>query len=266
MKKILIIGILIVIVFLARNVLTENDQALMETVLHSSKQVNASERLWNLKGLDFRDDFDADSLNDGIWDVLVREQNYNNELQYYHEENVLMEDGLLKIIARNEKKGSKDYTSGSIHTKEVFPILFGNIKVKAKFPKGKGLFPAIWLTPIDNSKYLPEIDIMEVIGSEPEIIYFVSHREDELGNLQSVHDSFVIDNPTEYHVYELNWTEEKIEWLIDGGVVFVIKDNIPVEPMKLMINLAVGGNWPGSPSDDSIFPADFIIDYVEITN
>ncbi|WP_404459449.1 family 16 glycosylhydrolase [Sutcliffiella horikoshii] len=266
MKKLFVIGVLILIVFLTRNVLAEKDEVFVITTLHSTKQVNTTERLWNLKGLDLRDQFEDNSLNNGIWEVLVREQNYNNELQYYHEDNVKVEDGTLKLTARNERKGSKEYTSGSIHTKNEFPILFGNIKIKAKFPHGKGLFPAIWLTPIDNSKYLPEIDIMEVIGSEPEIIFFVSHREDELGNLQSVHDSYTIEDHNEYHIYELNWTEEKIEWLIDGVVVFVIKDDIPVEPMKLMINLAVGGDWPGSPNDKSIFPADFIIDYVEITN
>ncbi|MGD6778712.1 glycoside hydrolase family 16 protein [Sutcliffiella horikoshii] len=266
MKKLFIIGVLIVIVFFTRNVIAENDEVTMATKLHSSKQVDMSKRLWNLKGLDLREDFDNEKLNNGIWEVLVREQNYNSELQFYHEDNVKVEDGILKITARNENKGSKQYTSGSIHTTDEFPILFGNIKVKAKFPNGKGLFPAIWLTPIDNSKYLPEIDIMEVIGSEPEIIYFVSHREDESGNLQSVHDSYTIENYNDYHIYELNWTEERIEWRIDGVVVFVIKDDIPVEPMKLMINLAIGGDWPGSPTDNSIFPADFIIDYIEITN
>ena len=265
MNKIFFIGFLILIFFFTRTAIAEKDEMLV-AISHSGKQVNSTERLWNMKGLDLREQFENNSLNNGVWEVLVREQNYNNELQYYHEENVQVEDGVLKLTARNEEKGSKEYTSGSIHTKEEFPILFGNIKVKAKFPNGEGLFPAIWLTPIDTNKYLPEIDIMEVIGSEPEIIYFVSHREDERGNLQSVHDSFTIDNYDDYHIYELNWTEERIEWLIDDVVVFVIEDDIPVEPMKLMINLAVGGDWPGSPTDNSIFPADFIIDFVEITN
>lgn len=233
---------------------------------HAIKSISTEEKVPYIKGMDIKDDFGSQRLNESIWNELHRENNFNNELQYYHHENVKVEDGLLKLTALHEQKGTKEYTSGSIHTLSEMPILYGDIKVIAKHPAGQGLFPAIWLTPVDENKYLPEIDIMEAIGSEPEVIYFVLHYEGENGIVETVSDSFILEEYEQFHTYELKWREDRLEWLIDGVSLFVIEHDIPDEPMKLVINLAVGGNWPGRPSDNSIFPAEFLIDSVEIRN
>ena len=227
------------------------------------RSYESSKNVAILEYVNVHDDF-TKGINFNLWEVLDREESFNNELQYYVSENVEANGGVLHLTGKREEKGSKNYTSGLVHTKSNFPILYGHIKVKAKFPTGKGLFPAIWLAPIASDDYLPEIDIMEVLGDYPYKIYFVHHYRKVDGTIRSVFDTAKIMDYETFHTYELIWTKDKLEWLVNGITTFKTEENIPNVPMKLIINLAIGGDWPGPPSSSTIFPAVFQIDSVEI--
>jgi beta-glucanase (GH16 family) len=208
----------------------------------------------------FMDNFSGYKVELEKWGVLNRKKNYNNELQEYTAENVKVRDGRLHLTGLKEKDG---YTSGLIQTKGKFDFLYGKVEVKANYPSGKGLFPAIWLLRSDEKDVLPEIDIFEAVGHEPEKAYFVQHwRED--GKLKTVHGTKSINNPHEDHIFSVEWEKHEIRWFVDNQLVFKAENYDANVPMYLIVNLAIGGNWPGSPDAQTIFPADFSIDYIKI--
>jgi len=111
-------------------------------------------------------------VEDEIWQAVNRRDSFNNELQFYTQDNVILKDGSITIITKKEKKETKDYTSGMVKSK--YGYLYGSFSFRIRVSGGKGLFPAIWLLPVEDKK-LPEIDIFEMIGSEPLDFYGVIH-------------------------------------------------------------------------------------------
>ena len=260
-RILLIVAIGIILIVLTTSFLEKDNS--QQTSTHPYRSFESSKNVAIMKYVNVFDQF-SNGINLHLWEVLNREENYNNELQYYVSENVVVNGGELHLTGKREVRGSKHYTSGLVYTNNDFPILYGHIKVRAKFPTGKGLFPAIWLAPISIDDYLPEIDIMEVIGDFPNTIYFVHHYRNDDGNIQSVFETTNIIRYEEFQTYELIWTKDKLEWLVNGITTFKTEENIPNVPMKLIMNLAIGGDWPGPPSSSTIFPAVFQIDSVEI--
>ena len=192
----------------------------------------------------------------------------NNELQYYTEnraENAYVEYGQLCITARHETYSGSDYTSARLVTTNKGDWLYGKIEVRAKLPSGTGTWPAIWMLPTDweyggwpNSG---EIDIMEHVGYEPSKIYGTIHTADynhTLGTQQGSNLT-VNDCETEYHVYSIQWTPNKIEFYVDDT-------KWPFDKrFHLLLNIAIGGDWGGAQGvDDMIFPAKMYIDYVRV--
>ncbi|MCL6572932.1 MAG: glycoside hydrolase family 16 protein [Bacillus sp. (in: Bacteria)] len=208
------------------------------------------------------DEFEDPTLN-SIWNAVEREKNYNNELQTYQKGNIETEKGRLNLTAKKGMTQNSNYTSGLVQTKGQLDFLYGKFEVKAKYPAGKGLFPAIWLLRSDEKTILPEIDIVEAIGQEPEVVYMVHHWE-ENGKLRTSYSTSRVKTYNEDHVYSMEWEREEICWDIDEKLVFSSNKNIPNKPMYLIMNLAIGGNWPGKPDEQTIFPAEFSIDYVKI--
>jgi beta-glucanase (GH16 family) len=147
-----------------------------------------------------------------------------------------------------------------------FTFQYGYVEVRARVPAGQGLWPAIWLLPASHQSR-PEIDIMEVLGHDPNTLYMVLHYNDAQGNRQrSMRESNVSDLSQDWHVYAVRWTPEEVRWYLDGQEMrnFTRAQQLPHEPMYLLINLAVGGDWPGSPDEATRFPSVFLIDYVRI--
>ncbi len=208
----------------------------------------------------FEEDFSGTSLATEKWEALGRKKNFNNELQEYRPENAVVRDGRLFLTGRKERDR---YTSGLVQTRKKFEFLYGKVEVKAKYPSGKGLFPAIWLLRADGKDSLPEIDIFEAIGNEPQIAYFVKHWRHN-GTLRTVHDTKEIKNHQEDHVFAVEWEKEAIRWFLDGNLIFETRNRDANYPMYLIMNLAIGGNWPGNPNASTVFPAEFSIDYVKI--
>ncbi len=147
-----------------------------------------------------------------------------------------------------------------------FATKYGYFEIRAKIPKGKGLWPAIWLLP-STQEPRPEIDILEVLGHAPDVYEMHLHYLDKKKDWKSEgKNAKVVDLSADWHAYGLEWSKDAVVWYLDGKEMwrYTKPDGISQEPMYLLINLAVGGNWPGSPDARTKFPADFLIDYVRV--
>lgn len=204
----------------------------------------------------------------------------NNELQWYMPDNVSVGNGYLRLTAKPEKvighEGRTfDYTSGMVTTgrdylerakPDRFATKYGYFEIRARVPRGKGLWPAIWLLP-STQEPRPEIDILEVLGHATDTYEMHLHYLDKQNSWQSDGKSAkTTDLAGGWHVYGLDWSKDAVVWYLDGKEMwrYTKTEGISQEPMYLLINLAVGGNWPGSPNAKTKFPADFLIDYVRV--
>jgi beta-glucanase (GH16 family) len=205
----------------------------------------------------------------------------NNEAQYYTNDakNVRVENGNLIIEAHKDSLNGKAYTSTRIVSKLKGDWRYGRIEVKAKLPKGKGTWPAIWMLSTDW-KYggwpaSGEIDIMEHVGYDPGVIHATIHTEayNHIKGTQKEGKVTVADCMDAFHVYAIDWTEDKIDFFIDNKLYHtVIRD--PQDDFKgwpfdqrfhLIMNIAVGGNWGGKEGiDDTIWPQRMEVDYVKV--
>lgn len=205
----------------------------------------------------------------------------NNELQYYtvaRKENARAENGRLIIEARKENFGDAKYTSTRLISKGKGDWKYGRIEVKAKLPKGKGMWPAIWMLPTKwvygdwpNSG---EIDIMENVGYMPDSVFGSVHTEsfNHILGTQSTKGVWRNDLSSAFHVYAIEWDEKKIDFFVDDEkyLTFFNDNTGPAswpfdQEFHLLLNIAVGGNWGGKYGvDDSIFPQRMEVDYVRV--
>lgn len=237
--------------------------------------------LWN-------DEFDGSKLNEKIWNYEPHNPGWtNNELQEYttSTDNVYLKDGNLVIKAlKTEQSGSDYYTSGKITTKNKKDFMYGKVVVSAKVPKGQGLWPAIWMMPTDESKYgqwpkCGEIDIMEVLGSDVSTAYQTLHYGEPHGEQQGKLTLTENDFSEQFHEYSVEWEPGEFRFYIDNKLIKKINDWFTAEKGQddkpypapfnqtffMQLNLAVGGNWPGSPDATTDFNnAEFLVDYVRV--
>ena len=233
----------------------------------------------------FRDEFDGDTLNSDRWvpcywwDDGGCTNEGNNERQWYLPENILVYDGMLHLRAREEAvRGSNGvdypYTSGMVTTGSrvydpsappKFSFRYGFAEIRAKLPAGRGLWPAFWLMP-DNQTSKPEIDVMEFLGHDPSTIRMTMHYLDEAEERQRVTEALIgIDFSEDWHIFAIDWTPEAVIWYVDGIERFRYDGPyVPDVNMYLLLNLAVGGDWPGNPDQNTQFPIDYMIDYVRV--
>jgi beta-glucanase (GH16 family) len=196
----------------------------------------------------------------------------NHEAEFYSDSTVganpfaTAHGGLTITAAPGPNAAGLPYVSGIITTAHSFSQLYGYFEVRARLPAGRGLWPAIWLLPSDHS-WPPELDIMEMLGSDPSVIFVGTHSI--VGNHVAATTTRVDvgDTTDDFHLYAVNWTAQTITWYFDGRPIF--REPTPADlhrPMYLLINLAVGGvgSWPGPPEADTPFPARLRISYVRI--
>lgn len=237
---------------------TDKETKTDETV-HSDLYKNTDIKLFRFL---WQEDFDGVALNIDKWSCVSKTNNDNNELQAYMPENVRVSDGVLYLTADISQKNSrKKYSSGMIETLNKDEFLYGKIEVRASIPSGKGLFPAIWMIPQTGNFY--EIDILESIGSESSIIYAGNHYY--LGGKRTKKfNSATINNPQDFHIYSVEWMPDRIVWYVDNKIFHQTSTGVADEKMYLILNLAVGGNWPGSPDSMTVFPNSFKVDYIRV--
>ncbi len=217
----------------------------------------------------FRDDFEGDSLDTARWNTCYPWEEDgctnegNNELEWYQADDVRVYDGMLHLVGEDRSMNGFPYTSGMVTSFEKFDFQYGYVEVSARMPAGQGLWPAVWMMPGDGS-WPPEIDILEVLGHEPNIVYMSNHTM--IGEtLVSASDNYTGPNLAEgFHLYGLWWTPDYLAWYVDGVERFRVEENVPQVPMYLLANLAIGGNWPGWPDENTVFPTSFDIDYMAV--
>lgn len=204
--------------------------------------------------------------NNGNW--------WNNEFQHYTDraENSIVEDGVLKIIARRENYNGKEFTSARMITMDLFEFEYGKVEVKAKLPKGQGTWPAIWMLGADFDKidwpFCGEIDIMEHGNKEPGVVSSAVHLPNEEGKHYYQTEATSIENESsEFHIYSAIWSDEKIDFFVDGLKyhTFEIKEGMPFnKPFFLLLNVAMGGDFTGNKVDPNFSSSAMEIDYVRV--
>ena len=236
--------------------------------------------------LTFAEDFQGTRLNLDRWTTCYWWNKKgctnlgNNELQWYLPANVKVANGRLRLQARKETVSGHEgrpfnYTSGMVTTGRDYDELpkpsrakfrYGHFEVRAKAPAGKGLWSAVWLLPEDRESR-PEIDVMEILGDTPNKLRMHFHYRDEKDERQSLGETATtVDLTADWHVYGLRWEPGTIIWYLDGVEKWRFADArlVPTGEMYLLMNLAVGGDWPGAPDKATRFPADYLIDYVRV--
>src|SRR5690625_121540 len=237
------------------------------------------------------DEFDGTEMNMDNWRFDHPENGrYNGEIQSYTDQNAWVEDGNLIIEAREEEFTESDgqtydYTSSKLITQGKQTWTYGKVEVRAKMPTGQGMWPAIWMMPEDEPYYGTwpvggEIDIMELLGHEPDTIHGNIHFGDPKGESQGTYklpdgQSFADD----FHVYTLEWEPGEIRWYLDGELFNTANDwhskhpgnaddyAYPApfdQPFSLILNISVGGGWPGNPDGTTKFPQQMVVDYVRV--
>ncbi len=235
--------------------------------------------------LAWADEFDGTELNLADWtfetgDGCPNNCGWgNNELQYYRDDNTSIVDGNLVITAKKQQFGDRDYTSSRIVTKGKKQFKFGRIDIRAALPEGQGIWPALWMlgSNIDAVGWpaCGEIDIMELTGDTPNRVVGTVHYGASVAEHQFISNSrFATGDESyqdEFHVYSINWENNLIQFMVDGQVYHTITPaslngaTYPFNKNQFFIfNVAVGGNWPGSPDASTAFPQYLIVDYVRV--
>lgn len=201
----------------------------------------------------------------------------NGEAQYYtnRNDNVKVENGVLKITAKKESYQGYQYTSTRIKTQDKFEFTYGIIEVRAKLPSGGGTWPAIWLlgANIDEGVNWPacgEIDVMEHVGNNPGTVQSAMHTPSSYGNTSNKGSQFVSSATTDFHIYKLDWTSEKMVFSVDGNIHYTYQPSVrnsntwPFDANQfLILNVAMGGSLGGS-IPNNFSQSTMEIDYVRI--
>ncbi|HEX5151158.1 MAG TPA: glycoside hydrolase family 16 protein [Parafilimonas sp.] len=216
------------------------------------------------------DEFDGSSIDAGTWNFETGGSGWgNHEQEYYQEANAAIENGNLVITGKKETVGSNKYTSARMTTLGKKEFLYGRIEARIKIPVGKGFWPAFWMmgSNIKTADWpaCGETDIMEHINDDS-LMYGTIHWDN---NGHASIGGKTTSTPSDYHVYGVEWDASSIKWSIDSVVFYEasLKGNSMDEfhqPFFILLNFALGGDWPGQTIDDSLLPAKMYVDYVRV--
>ncbi len=238
------------------------------------------------------EEFNGSSLDSSSWSTCYHWFNAqyqgctnagNNELEWYKSSQVSVGNGHATLTAMNtsttgvvEDSQGNDvvknfpYRSGMISTggsqwmdTAKRTMLYGYIEARIRVPEGRGLWPAFWMLSADYG-WPPGIDIMEILGHDTSTTHMNLHWNDA-GNHQQAGSSFSNGMPLSggWHTFAVDWQPGKLIWYVDGVPRKALSSaGVPNRPMYVLFNLAVGGDWPGSPDTSTVFPAKMDIDYV----
>ena len=230
----------------------------------------------------WEEQFTGDDLNEADWNYEIGTGSNgwgNNELQYYQRENTILSDGHLIIEAREEAVNGSNYTSSRLTTMNKKEFKYGRIDMRAALPEGQGIWPALWMLGADFQQVswpsCGEIDIMELVGNLPNRVYGTAHYGVSGTFNTSKGSSTTLSGGAkfseEFHVFSIDWQEDSITWLMDDQPFFTltpadIDGNVWRfnDEFFFIANLAVGGNWPGSPDASTVFPQRLIVDYIRV--
>ena len=242
----------------------------------------------------FRDEFDGQnnsSLDVSKWTAEIGGGGWGNkELEFYTDstENAHL-DGSGSLVINAVKLdpprslscwyGPCQFTSARLKTKGKFDLKYGRFEARIKIPRGQGVWPAFWLlgNNIDTVGWprCGEIDIMENIGREPDTVHGTIHGPGYSG-AKGIGAPYALQGnksfADNFHIFAVEWSENEIRWFVDGKQYRSVKaDDLPAgkkwvydHPFFIILNLAVGGEWPGSPGESTLFPQTMLVDYVRV--
>lgn len=226
----------------------------------------------------WEENFNGKTLDESVWNFELGNgcpNNCgwgNNEKQLYTKTNHQLKDGKLIITVNQE---GDHYTSTRITTAEKKEFQYGRMEARAKIPVGKGIWPAFWMlgSNIGNVGWPKsgEIDILEYVGRDPHQVYTTLHTEDSHGNSKNSKKTEIKNIEDGFHIYAIEWNKDKIEFFVDEQLVYTFQPETKNEavwpfnqPFFFILNVAVGGNFGGHDVDNTIFPQQFVIDYVRV--
>ncbi len=210
----------------------------------------------------------------------------NQELEYYTSrlQNAQIKNGNLVITALKENYTgpdgvSRSYTSARLNTSKKFQQAYGRFEARIKIPYGQGMWPAFWMLGNDISTNrwpaCGEIDIIENIGREPSIVHGTIHGPGYSG-AHGIGSPFSFPDgrrfADDYHLYAVEWSPNQIKFYVDGNLYATrTPADLPAgtkwvydHPFFIILNLAVGGGWPGAPDATTVFPQQMLVDYVRV--
>ncbi|MDX1665274.1 MAG: family 16 glycosylhydrolase [Candidatus Promineifilaceae bacterium] len=228
----------------------------------------------------WHDEFDEPDIDEAFWTREVGGHGWGNgEAQYYTDraDNASIEDGYLVIRALEENMLGKRFTSARLMTRDKVEVAYGRIEARIQLPHGQGLWPAFWMLGANlDRKGWPhngEIDIVENRGSEPYTVHGTVHGPGYSGG-DGIGGSYRLIGGERYaddfHVFAIEWAEEEIRWYVDDEEYFrLTPEMVPGEwvydhPFFIILNVAVGGRWPGYPDETTTFPQTMKVDYVRV--
>jgi beta-glucanase (GH16 family) len=234
----------------------------------------------------FSDEFNGPkgtAVDTSKWALINKGDGFgNNELQFYSNrtDNAALDgEGSLVITAKKEAYMGREYTSARLESKGKFERTYGRIEARLKLPRGQGIWPAFWMLGNDISS-MPwpncgEIDVMENIGKEPTIVHGTLHGPGYSGG-NPLGAAYTLPNGEKFadafHVFAVEWEKDVIRFYVDDNLY---KTRTPADvpangrwvydhPFFLLLNVAVGGQWPGSPDGTTVFPQTMLVDYVRV--
>lgn len=229
-----------------------------------------------------QDEFDTSGTpNSAMWGYNIGTGDNgwgNNELEYYTDrpENIVVENGMLKITAIKEQYMGASYTSARIFTKGKYEKQYGRLEARIKLPYGKGVWPAFWMLASDSDTVpwplCGEIDIMEYIGSNPTSVFGTLHGPGYSGG-DAITKKYSLPNnrfDNDFHIFGIEWGENYINFYVDDVLYQQITPKevtgqwVYNKPFYIILNMAVGGTYPGSPNNETVFPQTMLVDYVRI--
>ncbi|MFE7565837.1 family 16 glycosylhydrolase [Streptomyces sp. NPDC057539] len=240
----------------------------------------------------FSDDFNGaagSAVDGGKWQIETGDNVNNHERQYYTAGNnnaALDGQGNLVITARKDNPGNYqcwygrcEYTSARLNTSGKFTSTYGRVEARMKVPRGQGMWPAFWMLGNDIGNVgwpnSGEIDIMENVGFEPSTVHGTLHGPGYSGS-GGIGAGYTLPNgqafADAFHTFAIDWSPNRISWSVDGNVY---QTRTPADlggrswvfnkPFFIILNLAVGGYWPGDPNGSTPFPSQLVVDYVRVS-
>ncbi len=202
--------------------------------------------------------------------TAARTETANHEAEYYSDSSVgtnpfSVSNGTLTITAApGSNPDGLPFNSGLLNTYNSFSQEYGYFEMRAELPSGDGMWPAFWLLPSNNT-WPPEIDVMEMLGSDPTKIYLSTHSGSSSAEVSNTQVATVANTSTGFHTYGVDWEPNTITWYFDGKAVATAATPSDMhQPMYMLLNLAVGaaGSWPGATDSSTPLPAHMLVDYV----
>ena len=233
----------------------------------------------------WHDEFEGSRLDSSKWVYVVGGDGFGNkELEYYTDrpQNLYLESGMLVIKAIQEDYRGADgvergFTSARIHTRGKLSQAYGKFEARIKLPYGQGIWPAFWMMGEGAARWPDrgEIDIMENIGKEPALVHGTIHGPGYSG-AAGVGSPYALPADQrfadDFHVFAVEWEPNAIRFYVDEHLYAThTPSDLPKgkkwvydHPFFLLLNVAVGGGWPGNPDATSVFPQTMLVDYVRV--